>query len=72
MEDTIAFAKRLADKPPFSMASIKYLANKLHEVNMSIFFELEANLMGMALQTKDHQEGLAAFIEKRKPLFTGE
>jgi enoyl-CoA hydratase len=32
-------------------------------------FELEANLFGQAFQSEDMKEGVAAFLEKRKPVF---
>jgi 2-(1,2-epoxy-1,2-dihydrophenyl)acetyl-CoA isomerase len=33
--------------------------------------ELEADLQTAATQTNDFREGVAAFLEKRKPDFTG-
>ena len=34
--------------------------------------ELEASLFGRAAATEDAKEGTAAFLEKRKPRFTGQ
>ena len=33
--------------------------------------ELEADLQTICMQTEDHQEGVQAFKEKRKPNFQG-
>ncbi|HOO46893.1 MAG TPA: enoyl-CoA hydratase/isomerase family protein [Deltaproteobacteria bacterium] len=71
-EETMAFARELASKPPVAMGYIKQIANKLNCMDMATYCALESDLMAIALQTKDHKEGMAAFIEKRKPVFTGE
>ncbi|HRV34792.1 MAG TPA: enoyl-CoA hydratase/isomerase family protein [Desulfomonilia bacterium] len=71
-EETMEFARELASKPPIAMGYIKQIANKLNCMDMATYCALESDLMAIALQTKDHKEGMAAFIEKRKPVFTGE
>lgn len=71
-EETLAFARELASKPPIAIGYIKQIANKLHEIDFGTYCALESDLMAIALQTRDHKEGLAAFIEKRKPVFYGE
>ena len=71
-EETMAFARELASKPPIAMGYIKQIANKLNCMDMATYCALESDLMAIALQTKDHKEGMTAFIEKRKPVFTGE
>jgi 2-(1,2-epoxy-1,2-dihydrophenyl)acetyl-CoA isomerase len=63
-ETTMALARKLAGKPQNSIASIKYIANRLNELTMSIYFELEADLMGIALKNKNH-------IEKLHPVSIG-
>lgn len=71
-EEAMAFAKELAAKAPLAIGYIKQIGNKLHDIDLPTYCTLEADLMGIALQTKDHQEGLTAFVEKRKPVFTGQ
>lgn len=71
-DEVMDFARQLAEKAPIALGYIKQIANRLSDINMEAYFDLEADLMGIALQTKDHKEGLAAFLEKRKPQFKGE
>ncbi|HNQ66007.1 MAG TPA: enoyl-CoA hydratase/isomerase family protein [Smithella sp.] len=71
-EETMAFARELASKPPIAIGYIKQIANKLNDMDLATYCVMEADLMAIALQTRDHREGMAAFIEKRKPAFTGE
>ncbi len=70
-DEVMAFARQLAEKPPIAIGYIKQIANRLHELTLEAYFDLEADLMGIALQTEDHKEGLKAFLEKRKPVFQG-
>lgn len=71
-EETMTFARELAAKPPIAIGYIKQIANKLNDMDLATYCAMEADLMAIALQTKDHREGMAAFMEKRKPVFTGE
>lgn len=68
--DVYMMAKRLADSAPISIALIKkYLNNTALTLDEVLAFEesTQALLMG----TQDCKEGIAAFKEKRKPIFTG-
>lgn len=70
-DEVMAFAKELAGKAPIALGYIKYIGNRLNEISLPVYCDLEADLMGIALQTEDHKEGLKAFVEKRKPVFKG-
>jgi 2-(1,2-epoxy-1,2-dihydrophenyl)acetyl-CoA isomerase len=67
-----ALALRLAASAPRALALTKRALNRSLEVGLEEALEYEAALQGLAANTADHAEGLAAFREKRPPRFTGE
>lgn len=64
-------AKKLAAGPSRAYAMIKSAFNQ-YPVSFRHVLELEANLQAIAFETRDFDEGRKAFLEKRKPNFTGE
>ncbi|UCE15996.1 MAG: enoyl-CoA hydratase/isomerase family protein [Candidatus Bathyarchaeota archaeon] len=65
------FAKEIADKPPISIKLAKELINSSLETSLKVGEAHEAEAFGMAASTEDFREGVAAFLEKRKPKFEG-
>ena len=71
-DDARAFAQRLAEKAPLSMALAKDHLNKGISRGMDAALATELEGMMFCSTTKDWQEGVDAFAEKRPPVFTGE
>jgi 2-(1,2-epoxy-1,2-dihydrophenyl)acetyl-CoA isomerase len=65
-------AARLAAGAPQAIALTKRALDAAWERDLDGTLDYEAQLQDMAGRTKDHAEGLAAFVEKRPPRFTGE
>ncbi|WP_096273038.1 enoyl-CoA hydratase/isomerase family protein [Paucisalibacillus globulus] len=65
------FAERVANLPTKAFSLIKrYMLDSMH-TEYETFLEQESFAQRIAGLTEDHQEGLRAFVEKRKPNFTG-
>jgi 2-(1,2-epoxy-1,2-dihydrophenyl)acetyl-CoA isomerase len=67
-----AVAVRLAALAPQALALTKRALQRSWSVDLEAALEDEAFRQGVAGATADHAEGLAAFLEKRPPRFTGE
>jgi 2-(1,2-epoxy-1,2-dihydrophenyl)acetyl-CoA isomerase len=64
-------AVRLAAGPPGSYASIKRSINARAYAEFDQALDLEAELQQQRAESMDFGEGVMAFLEKRKPQFTG-
>jgi len=71
VEETTAFARKLADGPPVALRLAKETLNYGTQVPLDIGLKLEAEAFGIVLSTKDVMEGVSAFMSKRKPEFKG-
>lgn len=71
-EEVMAYASKLASLPTRSMGLIKRAMFQSLEMNLEETLEYEALSQEIAGDTKDHQEGVQAFLEKRTPHFTGQ
>jgi 2-(1,2-epoxy-1,2-dihydrophenyl)acetyl-CoA isomerase len=57
--------------PPLAVGKAKMLINKSLENDMISHLELESKTAAWSAGTQDFAEGVAAFVEKRKPQFKG-
>lgn len=57
--------------PPIAVGKAKMLINKSLENDMISHLELESKTAAWSAGTQDFAEGVAAFVEKRKPRFKG-
>ncbi|MAT80672.1 MAG: 2-(1,2-epoxy-1,2-dihydrophenyl)acetyl-CoA isomerase [Phycisphaerae bacterium] len=69
---TAALAAQLASLPGRALALTKRLLNESMERSLNEQLEAEAYAQDTAGKTKDHFEGVTAFLEKRAPNFIGE
>jgi len=71
-EDAMALATQLAAMPTRGLGLTKRALNCSLTNDLEAQLELEADLQTEAGETHDFAEGVRAFLEKRKPNFTGE
>jgi len=65
------FALQLAEKPTNAIGLIKKSLRQSFQATLEEMLEMEAHAQKIAGRTEDHKEGVMAFLEKRKPNFSG-
>ncbi len=70
-EEVNKLALKLANMPTLALGKIKEAFNQSLTNNLEEQLALESKLQIEAAQTKDYEEGVSAFVEKRKPTFKG-
>lgn len=70
LEAAVARAERLAQLPPVTLALLKAALVRGSD-SIEAAWRREVDLNPLIRQTKDHQEAVTAFMEKRRPNFSG-
>lgn len=72
LTDTVTeLANRLANAAPIAIKHILLTMRAAEELPMHAGLAFESTAFGVCASTEDMREGTAAFLEKRKPTFTG-
>jgi len=71
MGHTLALAQRIAAGPPVAIRMIKRAARQAQTMDLASHLDQISSHMAVVYATDDHKEAVAAFLEKRTPVFTG-
>lgn len=71
LEETMKVANAMAAKAPVALRAIKQIVDRGCDVDLKSGCALEAESFGVCFSSLDAKEGIAAFLEKRKPNFQG-
>jgi len=71
IDECLAMAAMICEAGPIAIAQAKYAVNYGIEVDLHSGLAIESNAYWVTIPTADRLEGLAAFREKRKPVFKG-
>lgn len=67
MDTAMEMAENIASKGQFAIRYAKESINRGGEVDLDTAMSIEKNLFGLCFASEDQKEGMAAFLEKRKP-----
>ena len=70
-EEVRTVAERLATMPTLAISLTKYALNRSQGSTLEQQLLVEGELQAIAGRSHDSKEGVAAFLEKRKPVYTG-
>lgn len=71
LDDALALASRIAAMPPLAVAEIKRVMHAGLDAPLDFALELERRAAYLLFDTDDKREAMRAFLEKRKPSFSG-
>ena len=70
-EAAMALAEKVARQPPITVAMTKLTVNRLAHALDDLTSHMDGDQFVLASMSEDHKEGVAAFLERRKPKFRG-
>lgn len=71
VDEVLAIAAKIAGQSPLAVAMNKELVEAAYETTLTTGVALERRLFHSLFAFEDQKEGMAAFVEKRKPAFEG-
>ncbi|KAK7150622.1 hypothetical protein R3I93_011765 [Phoxinus phoxinus] len=71
-KEALSLAREILPQAPIAVRMAKLAMNRGSDVDISSGMAIEGMCYARLIPTKDRQEGMAAFIEKRLPRYTGE
>lgn len=71
MDEAMSLARRLLTKAPLALATCKAVLQACVDTDVASGHVLELMAQTVLVNTRDHAEGVRAFIEKRDPKFVG-
>jgi len=71
MDRAVRLARKIAGHPPLSLKYAKRAVNAGIQLDLASGLDYEAQCVSVLYTSEDRQEGMTAFREKRKPVFTG-
>lgn len=72
LDEAIDLASRIADRPPLAVSAVLKAITAGMDNGIDEGIKVEQEGIGRVQTSKDAMEGFTAFMEKRKPNFTGE
>lgn len=69
MPKAVEMAQKIAENAPLAIRYAKQCINDSYDLVAEDAMELESRNFGKCFATQDQKEGMAAFLEKRKPVF---
>jgi enoyl-CoA hydratase/carnithine racemase len=71
LDECLAMAAMICEAGPVAIGQAKYAINYGSEADLHTGLAIESNAYWVTIPTEDRLEGLAAFREKRKPVYKG-
>lgn len=72
LEEALALAEEIANRAPLAVQLGKEAVNQAHELSLTQGLKAERRLFYSLFATQDQKEGMAAFLQKRKPDWKGQ
>ena len=72
MSEALKLAARIATNPPYAVRMTKRLLWEGREMSLAALLDLAGSMQSLMHLTEDHLDAVQAFVEKRKPIVTGD